>query len=165
MERTFYTKDVVVEYKALQVSINKLPDDISSHIRTFLPCKDIMNSIRCKKMARFVAGRSDAWILSHIPVFETIHRRNFTEMIQFFRKELKGQTPKECAHASNSIAWFQDNLCRFKKGRKYFTCTRANGNSKRMVLAEAVKFLRKTAFDDYTYRKVRQSLIKLQCVM
>lgn len=153
MERTFYTKDVVVEYKALQVSINKLPDDISAHIRTFLPCKDIMNSIRCKKMARFVAGRSDAWILAHIPVFETIHRRNFTEMIQLLRK--KGQ----------SVAWFQDNLCRFKKGRKYFTCTRANGNSKRMVLAEAVKFLRKTAFDDYTYRKVSQSLIKLQCVM
>ena len=153
MERTFYTKDVVVEYKELRVSINKLPDDISAHIRTFLPCKDIINSIRCKKMARFVAGRSDKWILAHIPVFETIHRRNFTEMIQYCRK--KGQ----------SSAWFQDNICRFKKGRKYFTSTRANGITNRMVLAEAVKYLRKTAFDDYTYRKVSQSLIRLQCVM
>ena len=153
MERTFFTKDVVVEYKALQVSINKLPDDISAHIRTFIPCKDIINSIRCKKMARFVANRSDKWILAHVPVFETIHRRNFTEMIEFLRK--KGQ----------SSAWFQDNMCRFKKGRKYFTSSRANGNSNRMVLAEAVKYLRKTAFDDYTYRKVSQSLIKLQCVI
>lgn len=155
MERTFYTKDVVVEYKALQVSINKLPDDISSHIHTFLPCKDIMHAIHFKKMARFVANRSDKWILSHIPVFETIHRRNFTEMIQFYRKEGK----------SNALAWFQDNICRFKKGRKYFTSTRANGNSNRMVLAEAVKYLRKTAFDDYTYRKVSKSLIRLQCVI
>ena len=152
MERTFYTKDVVVEYKALHVSINKLPDDISAHIRTFLPCKDIMNSIRCKKMARFVAGRSDKWILAHIPVFETIHRRNFTEMIEFLRK--KGQ----------SGAWFQDNMCRFKKGCKYFTSTRANGVTNRMVLAEAVKYLRRTAYDDYSYRQVSVSLIRLQCV-
>ena len=155
MERTFYTKDVVVEYKALQVSINKLPEDISRHIRTFLPCKDIMKSIRCKKMARFVAGRSEAWILEHIPVFETIHRRNFTEMIEFFLKQGN--------HAD--IAWFRDNICRFKKGRKYFTSTRANGISNKMVLAEAVKYLRKTAFDDYTYRKVSPSMVSLQCVM
>ena len=151
MERTFYTKDVVAD-NALQVSISKLPDDISAHIRTFLPCKDIMRSIHYKKMARFVAGRSDAWILAHIPVFETIHRRNFTEMIALFRKEGK------------TVAWFQDNICRFKKGRKYFTATRANGNSNRMLLAEAAKYLRKTAFDDYTYRKVSQSMIRLQCV-
>ena len=155
MERTFYTKDVVAEYKALQVSIKQLPDDISAHIRTFLPCKDIMRSIHYKKMARFVAGRSDAWILAHIPVFETIHRRNFTEMIALFRKE--GQ--------SNAVVWFQDNICSFKKGRKYFKYTRANGNSKRMLLAEAVKYLRKTAFDDYTYRKVSKSLINLSCIM
>jgi len=156
MIRTFYTKDVVVEDKALQVSIDKLPDDISRHIRTFLPCKDIMKSIHCKKMARFVAGRSDSWILSHIPVFETIHRRNFTEMIQFFSKQ---------ENRSADIAWFQDNMCRFKKGRKYFTSTRANGNSNRMILAEAVTHLRRTAYDDYMCRKVSIALIRLQCVL
>ena len=156
MERSFYTKDVVVEYKELQVSISKLPDEISKHINTFLPCKDIMNSIRCKKMARFVASRSDAWILSHIPVFEKIHRRNFTEMIEFFRKQ---------GNRSADIAWFQDNMCTFKKGRKYFTSTRANGNSNKMLFAEAVKFLRKTAYDDYTYRKVSQTMVRLQCIM
>jgi hypothetical protein len=155
MERTFFTKDVVAEY-ALQVSISKLPDEISRHINTFLPCKDIMKSIHCKKMARFVAGRSDAWILSHIPMFEKIHRRNFTEMIQFFLKQ---------GGRSADIAWFQDNMCTFKKGRKYFTSTRANGNSNRMLLADAVKFLRKTAYDDYTYRKVSPSMVALHCVV
>ena len=149
MERTFYTK------KTTNAQELQLPDDILSHIRTFIPCKDIMHAIHFKKMARFVASRSDAWILAHIPLFETIHRRNFTEFIKICRKE--GLTI--------CLAWFQDNICRIKKGRKYITTNRANGISKRMLLAEAVKHLRRTAFDDYTHRMMSKSLIRLQCAM
>jgi hypothetical protein len=138
MEQTFYTKDV--EYKALQVSITQLPDDISHHIRAFLPCKNIMASVHSTKMAHFVAERSDAWILEHVPMFETIHRRNYTEMIEFLRKQ--GNYA--------DIAWFRDNICRFKKNRKYITCTRAIGHSQKLLLVDAAKFLRKLAFDYYS---------------
>ena len=143
MEQTFYTKDVV-EYKALQVSITQLPDDISNHIRAFIPCKDIMVSVHSTKMAHFVAERSDEWILEHVPMFETIHRRNYTELIEFLRKQ--GNYA--------DIAWFRDNICRFKKNRKYITCTRAIGHSQKLLLADAAKFLRKLAFDYYANKAI-----------
>lgn len=143
MERTFYTKETV-DAEELQ-----LPDDVLAHIRSFIPCREIMRYLQAKKMLRFVAGRSNKWILSHIHVFEAIHHRHFDELNKYYHDKLEqGDTPKECQAALDEICWLQYYRSTYKTEGEYICFTKGSGTTK-IHLSAAPRELREEAVGYY----------------
>lgn len=120
---------------SLQTKVESLPDDVLRLLHSFLPCQSILRYCQTDKLVQLFDKKEDDWVMAHLPVFESIHNRETHILIDYYRNEIyEGDSPKQCAQSERKMVFYQNQICKFKKGRKYLNRVQANGKRFRQIL-------------------------------